>query len=235
MDRVGAAAAAGFSGCEILFPGGADPANLRDALERQAMPMVLINTPSYADTGLPDAPAANPTRRPEFREQFEATLSIARQLKPQRIHVMSGTGFGPASRACLIENLKWAAERAPDQPMTLEPINTHDLPGYFLSDFGLALEILDEVGNPHLGLQFDTYHAARISGDPWAIWREVAEHVTHIQVGRFPDRGEPIGGAFDHSEFFDHLDHHGYDGWVSGEYRPVGKTVEGLSWIKKPY
>lgn len=231
VKRIAAAAQAGFAGCEILFPDGQELAGIRAELDQHGLGLALINTPSFAKDGLPCAPAADPARIAEFRESFRRSLAIARDLRPDFIHVMSGPGEGGASRNCLIQNLKWAAETAGDQRMTIEPINRFDVPGYFLSDFDLALDILDAVGAPNLGLQFDVYHAHKISGAPLQVWQDTRQEVVHIQVGGIPDRNEPIATGFDYPAFFKDLDAGGYSGWVSGEYNPATSTKAGLGWL----
>ena len=104
------------------------------------------------------------------------------------------------------------------------------MPGYFLSDFELAAEVLDAVAAPNLHLQFDAYHAHRITGDVVGTWARMAARVAHVQVAGFPGRHEPKGGDIDYDSFFARLDAAGYTGWVSGEYHPRGRTVDGLGW-----
>ncbi|MCL4152453.1 UNVERIFIED_CONTAM: hypothetical protein GTU68_033074 [Idotea baltica] len=144
---------------------------------------------------------------------------------------MAGVAEGPEAKAVLIENLRWAVQFAPKQKLTIEPINTHDLPGYFLNDFDLAIEVLEAVNAPNLSLQFDAYHAQRITGDMMATWDKVRSRVGHIQVAGVPGRHEPICEDIDYPAFFALLDKQKYKGWVSGEYIPAGKTEDGLSWI----
>ena len=105
------------------------------------------------------------------------------------------------------------------------------MPGYFLSDFDLAHEIVAAVDAPNLRLQFDIFHAAKITGDVLGTWDRVRDITAHIQVAQITDRGEPDQGAFDYPAFFAQLDAEGYAGFVSGEYRPRGTTAEGLGWI----
>ena len=121
---------------------------------------------------------------------------------------------------------------APRLQLTIEPINRADMPGYFLSDFGLAREIIAEVGAPNLRLQFDAYHAHRIAGDVLGTWEEVRPLVAHVQVAGHPGRHEPLDGEIDYPAFFARLDADGYGGWVSGEYHPRTQTEAGLAWLR---
>ena len=66
-------------------------------------------------------------------------------LKAGRIHVMAGPAKGDAARQTFVQNLQAAADSAPQQQFTIEPLNNGDFPGYFLDDYNLAADILDEV------------------------------------------------------------------------------------------
>jgi len=145
---------------------------------------------------------------------------------------MAGVAEGPAALATFIENLRWAAAQAPQQSLTIEPIIRHDMPGYFLADYALAVMVLDAVAAPNLHPQFDAYHAHRITGDVPGTWAAVAPRVAHVQIAGYPGRNEPTGGEIDYPAFFHMLDAGGYKGWVSGEYRPAGRTGDGLGWMR---
>jgi len=234
MDRPLAAAVAGFEAVEILFPYDENAAELGTALARAKMPLALINCPppNYADTNGPRGFAAVAAEKARFQQAFRRTLRYAGALGAQHIHIMAGVASGADAKAVFIENLKWATQLAPKQSLTIEPINSDDMAGYFLDSFELAIEVLDAVGARNLGLQFDAYHAARMGLDVMATWKAVQAYVVHVQVGGVPDRDEPIGGAFEYPAFFKALDQAKYKGWVSGEYRPRARTEDGLDWIK---
>ncbi|MEM8632520.1 MAG: TIM barrel protein [Pseudomonadota bacterium] len=230
-DRVRAAGRAGFDAVEVLFPYGQDLDALRQALDDTGLHMALINTPAPDwETGGRGCGAV-PGREEEFRDGFSAALRTARRLGAGRIHVMSGRTDHPAWKATLIDNLRWAALEAADLHLTIEPLNARDMPGYALQTFSDALTVLEAVGAPNLGLQFDTYHAQHMGGDVAKAWAQVAGAVTHVQVAGFPDRAEPVSELFDHAAFFRRLDRDGYAGFVGAEYRPAGRTEEGLGWL----
>lgn len=233
IERPMAAKVAGFQAVEILFPYDENAAELGVALARAGLPLALINCPppNYADPDGPRGFAAVPDEAERFRSAFRRTARYAGALGAGFIHIMSGAATGDSAKQAFTDNLRWAAAFAPRQKLTIEPINTHDMPGYFLNDYDLAIEVLDSVGAPNLSLQFDAYHAARITGDALKTWNKVRDYVTHVQVGGVPDRHEPQGGDFDYPAFFKLLDKQGYTGWVSGEYRPKGRTEDGLNWI----
>ena len=233
LDRPLAASLAGFDAVEILFPYDVNAADLGTALARAKVPLALINCPppNYIDPDGPRGFAAVAGEETRFQQAFRRTVRYAGALGAEFVHIMAGVADGPAAQATFIENLRWAAAFAPKQKLTIEPINGHDMPGYFLNDFDLAIDVLDAVDAPNLSLQFDAYHAARITGDVMATWDKVKTRVGHVQVGGVPDRHEPIGGDFDYLAFFKMLDATKYQGWVSGEYRPADHTENGLCWI----
>lgn len=232
LDRFAAARQAGFDGVEMLFPYDFAPDAIGEQLDLHGLTMVLQNTPAphwdAGDRGL----AALPGREAAFQNEFERCLRYAEVLKPKHIHVMAGVSAGPDARRTFVKNLRWAVAQAPDQSMTIEPINSHDMPGYYLSGFDLALDILGEVGADTLGLQFDAYHAHRITGDAIAAWGRYGARATHVQVAGYPGRHEPTDGEIDYPAFFVRLDDDFYSGWVSAEYYPgQPSTVAGLDWI----
>ncbi|MEO0664709.1 MAG: TIM barrel protein [Pseudomonadota bacterium] len=231
IERVEAAADAGFTGVEILSPYDVNAQELRDACVIHNVQMVLINCPPPNYVGGEQGWAAIPHLEMRFRKDFARVLRYASVLKPQFLHVMSGVAEGPEAEACFIENLRWACAEAPLHTITVEVINRGTMPGYFLHDYDQAARIIDAVGAPNLALQFDTFHAHQITGDVCATWAKHSARAAHIQVGNGDDRHEPSVAPFDHPTFFEALDKAGYDGWVSGEYTPAGATRDGLGWI----
>lgn len=232
MERFRAAKEAGFDAVEVLFPYDHPTQEIRDALVWNDLTFVLMNCPPPNATGGPQGFAAIPGLQDRFRRDFERTLRFAQVLRPRHIHIMAGSADGPEAEAAFIENLRWAAARAPRQSLTIEPINRHDMPGYFLSDYATAARVLDAVAAPHLALQFDAYHAHRITGDVIQTWAAHGHRAVHVQIAGFPGRHEPLGGEIDYPAFLTRLDADGYRGWVSAEYAPSGTTAEGLGWMR---
>lgn len=232
IERFAAAKEAGFDAVEILFPYDEPGHEIARELQIHRQSLVLINTPPPNWTGGDRGFAAIPGREDRFRHDFKRALRYAKALTSDFIHIMAGPAEGLAARTCFVENLRWAADHAPGQNLTIEPINTEDMPGYFLADFDLACDILDEVGAPNLGLQFDAYHAHKITGDMPATWAACRDRVTHIQVSDPDGRHEPSDAVIDYPAFFAELDAEGYQGHVSGEYIPRGQTTDGLGWMR---
>ena len=229
LDRPGLAMQAGFDGAEILFPYDYPAKDWEAALA--GFPLALINTPPGDWVAGERGHAAVPGDEIRYRESFLRAADLAARLGAGRIHVMAGVGRGPLAEQCYLENLAWAAAQAPDLLLTIEPLNRDDMPGYFLNDFDQAGRILDDLGLPSVGLQFDLWHAARIHGDANAVWKRHRARINHIQIAGFPSRAEPGGGGFDLTALCAELDDTGYTGWVAAEYRPARATVHGLAWL----
>jgi hydroxypyruvate isomerase len=235
LDRPGLALQAGFDGVEILFP--YDHAAKDWVAALAGVPVALINAPPGNWMTGDRGHAAVPGDESAFRDSFLRGADMATRLGAQRLHVMAGVARGPLAEQTFVENLTWAMAQAPDQVLCIEPLNTDDMPGYFLNDFDQAGRILDDLnppliaGQPQIGLQFDLWHAARIHGDAAAVWQHHEARINHIQIAGFPTRAEPGGGGFDLTGLCSELDSKGYRGWVAAEYRPARATVHGLAWL----
>ena len=232
QQRFAAARRAGLQGVELLFPYDLAVKELVRCAEATGLEFVLLNSPPPNWAGGPRGFAAEPGNEARFRSDFDRAIRYAQALDVQHVHIMAGRAEGPQAHRTMIENLKWAARRAPRASLTIEPTNTQDMPGYFLSDFDLAAEIIAEVGAPNLGLQFDAYQAQMIHGDVLDLWRRLAPITRHVQVAGFPGRHEPRTGDIDFARFYRALDEAGYDGWIGAEYTPLTSTEAGLRWLR---
>lgn len=240
LDRFAAAAGQGFEAVEFMFPYDHAPAAVAAAARDAGIQVVLFNAPpgdwQAGERGL----AALPERRREFRAAIARAFEYAAALNCPRIHVVAGVqppGLDRrAMEACYMDNLAWAAEQASGIGATLmiEPINRRDIPGFFLSDFDFAQQVIEEIGAPNLRLQFDIYHAQIIHGDISRRLEHQLPWIGHIQIANPPDRREPGNGEINYPFVFERLDALGYDGWVGCEYRPAGSTIDSLGWIR-PY
>ncbi|WP_428927064.1 hydroxypyruvate isomerase family protein [Marinibacterium sp. SX1] len=232
LDRFAAAAEAGFDGVEVLFPYEFAAQETRRALISAGLDFVLMNAPPPNYTGGVPGYGALVGGEDRFARDIRRVLRYAELLRPDHIHVMAGEGDGADARATFVRNLQLAADTAPGQAFTIEPLNRGSFPGYFLADYDLALDIIAAVDRPNLGLQYDTFHATEIHGDALAVWDRVAPHVTHAQIGDAPGRGAPGSGHVDFRAIFAAMDDSGYAGWVSAEYQPGIKTEKTLGWMK---
>lgn len=232
LERFAAARKAGFDGVEVLFPYDIAATEMTHAAQGAGMEFVLMNTPPPNWAGGSRGFAALPGGEDRFRRDFDRALRYAQVLRARHIHVMAGKAEGAAARRTFIDNLRWACTRAPHASLTIEPLNPVDMPGYFLSSFDLAADIIDAVGCPNLGLQFDGYHAHLITGDINQAWAAHGAHTRHIQIAGAPGRHEPRLGEIDYPAFFRAVEASGYAGWVSAEYVPLTTTEAGLRWMR---
>ncbi|MEP3944582.1 TIM barrel protein [Ascidiaceihabitans sp.] len=231
LDRFDAAAKAGFKAVEVLFPYEVAAQETLSALTRNGLGMVLINAPPPNYTGGPRGFAAMCGLEDRFRYDMRRVFRYAEVLGVNIVHVMAGVAEGADARAVFVENLKYAADAAPAGLMlTIEPLNPVAQPGYFLNSFDLAVDVIAAVDAPNLALQFDSYHAQTITGDAVACYNAVAPFVRHIQIGDAPDRTAPGTGVVEFDALFQAIEASGYEGWISAEYDPRGKTEDSLVW-----
>lgn len=234
LDRFEAAANAGFKGVEILFPYEAPKEEVASRLNAHGLEQVLFNLPpgdwDAGERGL----AAMPGREDDFKRALGTALDYAQALKCPRLHAMPGLVHHGARRATYVENLAYAAREAASASVDIiiEPINTRDVPGFFLNRTEDARAVIHEVGAANLGLQFDLYHRQIQQGDVATALCEFIGLTKHMQIANPPDRGEPDQGEMHYAYLFKHLDALGYDGWVGCEYRPRAGTLEGLGWVE---
>jgi 2-dehydrotetronate isomerase len=232
LDRFSAAAKAGFTAVEILFPYDVAAKETRRALLANGLDLVLINAPPPNYTGGTPGYGAIIGDEVRFEHDIRRVLRYAGELRPGLIHIMAGYTKDPGAKATFVRNLQWAADLAPDQGFTIEPLNPGDQPGYYLDSYDLAAEILDAVDRPNVGLQYDSYHAQVIHGDAAQIWERFGARATHVQLGAAPNRSEPAPGPIDFPALFQAIDASGYSGWVSAEYNPSSKrTEDSLHWM----
>ena len=233
LDRFDAAAEAGFTGVEVLFPYEVPAPDTQTALQRNGLEMVLLNAPGPNYTGGPRGFAAIPGGETRFDYDMRRAVRYAQALGAGLIHVMSGDASGPEAKATLIANLRRATATLPDGLcLTLEPLNEGAMPGYFMSSFDLAAEVLEAVDAPNLGLQYDSYHAQEMTGDALGTFQAMRPLIRHIQIGDSPGRTPPGTGKVPFPALFEAIDASGYDGWVSAEYTPNGHTDRGLGWMQ---
>lgn len=232
LDRFAAAAEAGFGAVEILFPYDVAAKDTRRALLANGLELVLINAPPPNYTGGTPGYGAVPGGEARFEHDVRRVMRYAQELAPGLIHIMAGYTKGRKSQATFIRNLQWAADLAPEQRFTIEPLNPGDQPGYFLDNYDLAAEILGAVDRPNVGLQFDSYHAQIIHGDAAKIWNRFSGQAVHVQLGAAPDRTEPAPGPTDFPALIEAIENSGYTGWISAEYKPsTARTEDSLHWM----
>ena len=237
IDRFEAAVKAGFKAVEFLFPYAHTAQQVRNAALEAGVQIVLHNLPAGDWDAGERGIACLPDRVAEFREGVARAIDYARALGVTQLNCLAGkvpAGADPtALRATLVENLRYAAAQLAPHGIRLliEPINTFDIPGFYLQRSSQALALIQQVKAPNLKLQYDLYHMQIMEGDLAPTLQNALEHIGHIQLADTPGRHEPGTGEINFPFLFDWLDALGYDGWIGCEYRPLTTTEAGLSWL----
>ena len=238
MARFAAAAQAGFRGVESLFPYDHPPQQLLEALQTNGLTQVLHNLPAGDWAAGERGIACHPRRMAEFREGVDRAIEYAGVLGCTRLNCLAGTRpphLDPhEARETFVRNLQYAAPKLQDAGIQLliEPINTRDIPGFFLNYTQQAADILKAVGSDNLFIQYDFYHAQIMEGDLARNFEKHMKQIAHVQLADNPGRHEPGSGEINYPWLLGHLDRLGYGGWIGCEYKPAGDTVAGLGWAK---
>ena len=260
LDRFEAAALDGFKAVEYLFPYAYKASELAARLEANNLQQVLFNAPpggsdaaSIAkawDTDGSKGTACVPGREAEFKAGVALALAYAEALHCPRIHLMAGLiaeGLGGQdAQSVYISNLRWAAEQAAKEgfDVLMEPINTRDIPRFFLNRQDQAHDIIGLIGAPNLKVQMDLYHCQIVEGDVATKIRKYLPtgNVGHFQIAGVPERHEPDIGELNYPYLLNLIDEVSaqcnWQGWVGCEYRPKhggqsGGTTAGLGWLQK--
>ncbi|MCA0404582.1 MAG: hydroxypyruvate isomerase family protein [Proteobacteria bacterium] len=237
LDRFKAAADAGFTAVEYLFPYEVSPEAIAKALADNGLTQALFNLPpgdwASGERGL----ASLPERFEEFAAGVETALTYAQASGVKQLHMMAGLSDKSDPKALLAYEraVRHGAERLATKGLhlLLEPINPRDMPGYFLNDFNWCAAFIARLGLPNVALQYDIYHRQIIHGDVTKGLEAMLPITRHIQIASVPARHEPDTGELNDTRLFETLDAMGYDGFIGCEYRPKGETVAGLGWFAK--
>ena len=244
LDRFERAARAGFSIVELQFPYEAPAAEIRDRLVANRLRMVLHNLPAgdwaagdweAGERGI----ACHPERVAEFRDGVAQAIGYAQALGVGQLNCLAGKAPQGASeevlRQTFVGNLRFAAGELKKAGLRLliEPVNTFDIPGFYLSRTAQAVAILDEVGADNAFVQYDIFHAQRMEGELAGTMQKFLPRIGHVQLADNPGRNEPGTGEINYPFLFAHLDRIGYAGWIGCEYKPTATTEAGLGWRQR--
>jgi hydroxypyruvate isomerase len=236
LERVGAAARAGFSAIELQFPYDIAPTAMRAEIQKHDLTVLGVNT----ERGDPQlfGLAAVPGREKQFAALFAQALDYISAVGGRAVHCLAGKvepNERPAAEKTFVANLKSAADLAAQKSITLllEPINAIDRPNYFLNYVEHAADIIAKVGRPNVKIQYDFYHVQITQGDLIRRFEKHQPLIGHVQIAAVPSRHEPDEGEVNYPEIFAALDRLGYEGYVAGEYRPRGRTEDGLGWAAR--
>jgi hydroxypyruvate isomerase len=239
LARFERAAAAGFTAVELQFPYDHAADEIKAQLDAHGLQLVLHNLPpgdwAAGERGI----ACHPDRVAEFRDSVAHGVAYARALGVGQLNCLAGKapagGADQTLRRTLVDNLRFAAGELKKAHIKLliEPINSFDMPGFYVNRTAQALAILDEVGADNAYLQYDLYHAQRMEGELATTVERHLARIAHIQIADNPGRNEPGTGEINFAFLFHHLDRIGYGGWVGCEYKPAAGTEAGLGWRER--
>ncbi|QWD65026.1 hydroxypyruvate isomerase [Polynucleobacter sp. MWH-UH2A] len=239
LERFEKAEKAGFQAVEFLFPYAHSAQEIKDQLSKNHLHLVLHNLPAGDWDAGERGIACHPDRVEEFRKGIAKAIEYAKTLGVSQLNCLAGKtpdGVKPELvRATFIENLRFAASelKKVNLRLLIEPINTYDIPGFYLSRTAQAIEIMDDVGADNLYLQYDIYHAQRMEGELANTIQKYLPRIAHIQLADNPGRNEPGTGEINYRYLFAYLDRMGYKGWIGCEYKPATTTEAGLGWTKQ--
>ena len=239
LDRFEPAAKAGFKAVEFLFPYAFSAADIKARLDSHGLQLVLHNLPAGDWEAGERGIACHPDRVEEFRAGVAQAVTYAQALGVGQLNCLAGkTPAGTSDtvlRKTFVDNLRHAASELEKAKLKLliEPINTFDIPGFYLNRTAQALDILDEVGADNAFVQYDIYHAQRMEGELAGTLQTCLPRIGHIQLADNPGRHEPGTGEINYAFLFAHLDRLGYGGWIGCEYKPAGTTEAGLGWRQR--
>ena len=238
MERFDKAAAANFKAVEFLFPYAFPAADIKAKLDQNKLTLVLHNLPAGNWEAGERGIACLPDRIEEFRKGVANAVEYATALGVTQVNCLAGKMPEGVDhkllRTTFVDNLKYAAAelKKANIKLLIEPINTFDIPGFFLSGTQQAIDIITEVGSDNLFLQYDIYHAQRMEGELANSIQKHLAKIAHIQLADNPGRNEPGTGEINYAYIFAMLDRIGYAGWIGCEYKPAATTESGLAWFK---
>jgi len=199
---------------------------------------VLHNLPAGNWAGGERGITCHPDRVGEFQDGVGKGIEAAKKLGVPQLNALAGKlpegVSADKARATFVSNLKFAAEKLKAEGIRLitEPINTFDIPGFFLNRTQQAVDIIKEVGSDNLFIQHDIYHMQRMEGELANTIKANIGLIKHMQLADNPGRNEPGTGEINYKFLFKFIDDLGYDGWIGCEYKPLTTTEAGLGWLK---
>lgn len=239
LDRFERATKAGFKAVEFLFPYAYTAQEIKQRLDANGLTLVLHNLPAGNWDAGERGIACHPERTAEFRAGVERAIAYAQVLGVGQLNCLAGKA--PAGvpedqlRKTFVNNLVFAADafKRAGLKLLIEPINSFDMPGFYLNRTAQAVAILDEVGAANAFVQYDIYHAQRMEGELCATMQKYLPRIAHMQLADNPGRNEPGTGEINYANLFAHIDRIGYSGWIGCEYKPAGSTEAGLGWRER--
>ena len=229
-EAIRAAAAAGFDAVEAQIIQDEDRDEVLRALAETGLPLIGLNTRlggQPGDRGL----QALPGREAEARELAAEAIDWAAALGARHVHLVAGIAAGPEAEAAFRANLRHACDLAAKAGVSvvIEPLNSRDTPGVFLSTLEQAERIIADLACPELKLMFDIYHAQVMGGDLLRRYQRLRPIIGHVQFANCPDRSRPQIGEIALDRLLPALN---WDGFLGAEYDTGGPTEDTLGWME---
>jgi len=222
LERVEAAAEAGFGAVEIWFWRRWDVAELARRCRDLGLVVAQIGGWDF------EPPLGDPSAQSRLEAGIAAAIEAARILGSSRIN-LNGPYLRPREdpadvRERIVAALAQVVGLAEEAEVTLmvEPMNTRvDHPGYSLPTSADAVAVVEAVGSPALGVNWDLYHLQISEGDLCGHLAEGIDHVAYVQVADHPGRHEPGTGEIAYGYVLGRLRTLGYRGLIGLECRPL--------------
>lgn len=231
-DRIRLAKAAGLDAVEFWLWSNKDLDAIEAALKETGMTLSgFVAEPMIALT--------DPANHAAFLTGLATSVRTAQRLGAKVLIAQAGDDLPGRSREeqhkALVDCLKAAADVLEGSGVRLgvEPLNTLiDHKGYYLSSTREALNIVDEVGRPEIGIVYDLYHSHVMGERIEDVLQQRVSRVIHAHVADHPGRNDPGLGEIDLGHRLAWLYANGYSGAVGLEYQPEGSTSEALDRVR---
>jgi hydroxypyruvate isomerase len=238
LDRIDAAARAGFKAIELHWPYSVPAERVKQACLKHTITLLGLNTvvgdTARGEFGL----GALPGREDDFQSAIDQSIEYCLSSGATSIHAMAGVVNADEhrqARRTFLRNLETASKQAARHGLILllEPINPRDKPGYFYSRAEDAALIIAELGATNVKLMFDVYHVGVTEGDILKRFERFLPIIGHVQIAAVPSRAEPDEGEIAYDRVMRTIDALGYRGWIGCEYKPRADTTSGLQWVSE--
>lgn len=176
--------------------------------------------------------SALPGREGEARDAIAEAIRYGARIGARSVHVMAGAARElDGAEETFLANLRFAADLSREHGMGIlvEPLNRRDALNYLHATVEETAALLGRLGRLEARILFDCCHQQIMGG---GLLRRFGAHrdlVGHVQFAATPSRAEPDQGEVDHGWLLRARQDAGYTGFFGAEYKPVGKTDEGLS------
>jgi hydroxypyruvate isomerase len=187
----------------------------------------------------PFVPLVDDRASEAFLHSVEASVQVAADVACPFVVVLAGDVIPGRSRSAqhraVVDGLRRAAPIAEAYGVTLvlENLNSRiDHVGHYLDSTTEALDIIDEVGHPHVRMLYDLYHSVVMAEKPADVLGGRLDRIAHVQLADAPGRHEPGTGTIEWPATLGWLAASGYRGRLGLEYIPTVDTRQSLGYVQ---